>query len=335
MVLKRKQGDDWVAAGSSSSSTRAGPSSTRVPVPDVLPPAASLAKPRKRAKRDLTGTIVGGAGQTASMAASSSSSAMPVPGPSQPQASPKKRGGGRKKKDPDAAPAPEKRAARYKAACPQNIMDRLERVRTQTFFMVDRRRNDGELREEFSVLGSTGNVYTITIGTTPKCNCPDAGKGNHCKHILFVMTKVLQVPQSSNLWYQKYEPSFLKTISLLILITSFTRALLTSELETIFANAPAAPNAVTNRRVQEVYARATGKASEPASATPDSKKKMPEEEDDCPICYETMYQAKEAKSKWVVAGGSSAVGAATKAGGYLNLASAAGLSPVRDTSTCE
>ncbi|RXW14068.1 hypothetical protein EST38_g11788 [Candolleomyces aberdarensis] len=361
MVLKRKRGDEWVAAGSESSSTQAGPSLTWVPVPDVLPPAATLAKPRKKGKRDLTGTIVGGAGPTASMAASSSSSAMPVPGPSQPQASPKKRGGGRKKKDLDAAPAPEKRAARFKAACPQNIMDRLERVRTQTFFMVDRRRNDGELREEFSVLGSTGNVYTITIGTTPKCNCPDAGKGNHCKHI---------VPQSSNLWYQKYEPSSLQTISLLISITSFTRALLTSELETIFANAPAAPNAVTNRRVQEVYARATGKASEPASATPDSKK-IPEEEDDCPICYETMYQAKEDKlvwceecgnalhkecfaqwratssragkeltcvycrSKWVVAGASSAGGAAMKAGGYLNLASAAGLSPVRDTSTCE
>ncbi|KAJ2912463.1 hypothetical protein MD484_g7946, partial [Candolleomyces efflorescens] len=103
---------------------------------------------------------------------------------------------------------------------------------------------------------------------------PDAGKGNHCKHILFVMTKVLQVPESSSLWYQK--------------------ALLTSELETIFANAPIAPNAVTSRRVQEAYARATGKVSESA-ATTDSKKKIPEEEDDCPICYETMYQAKEDK----------------------------------------
>jgi hypothetical protein len=49
--------------------------------------------------------------------------------------------------------------------------------------------------------------------------------------------------------------------------------------------------------VQEAYARATGKVSEDA-ATPDSKKKIPEEEDDCPICYETMYQAKEDKLVW-------------------------------------
>jgi hypothetical protein len=39
------------------------------------------------------------------------------------------------------------------------------------FFMVDRRRNGDELREEFSVLGSTGNVYTVVIDKKPSCNC--------------------------------------------------------------------------------------------------------------------------------------------------------------------
>ena len=139
MVLKRKRGDEWVAAGSESSSMHAGSSSTQVASLDVLPTPVTPAKPTtKRAKRDLKGTIVGGAGPSSSVAASSSS-AMPIPGSSQPQASPKKRGGGRKKKDPDAAPAPEKRAARYRANCPQSIMDRLERVRTQTYvaFFLD------------------------------------------------------------------------------------------------------------------------------------------------------------------------------------------------------
>lgn len=67
-----------------------------------------------------------------------------------------------------------------------------------------------------------------------------------------------------------------------------------SELETIFASAPAAPNAVTNRRVQEAYARAMGKTT---AAPPDSRK-IPEEEDDCPICYESMFQATEDKLVW-------------------------------------
>jgi len=55
--------------------------------------------------------------------------------------------------------------------------------------MIDRRRTPGELREEFSVLGSTGNVgrfmlfgcllltnharqvYTVVVGHQPSCNC--------------------------------------------------------------------------------------------------------------------------------------------------------------------
>ncbi len=59
--------------------------------------------------------------------------------------------------DPDAPP-PEKRLAIFKKKCPQNILERVHRVMQQRFFMVDRQRNGNELREEFSVLGSTGNV---------------------------------------------------------------------------------------------------------------------------------------------------------------------------------
>lgn len=88
------------------------------------------------------------------------------------------------------------------------------------------------------------------------------------------MTKVLQVPTTSHVWYQK--------------------ALITSELEEIFANAPAAPNAVTNRRVQEAYARATGKAPATPAAESSSKRRMPTEDDDCPICYESMHKVAEA-----------------------------------------
>ena len=83
----------------------------------------------------------------------------------------------RKVKDPDA-PAPEKRLAIMKKKCPANIKERLARVAEQRrvaflflmsssnltcclyarFFLVDRKRHGQELREEFQVLGSTGNV---------------------------------------------------------------------------------------------------------------------------------------------------------------------------------
>lgn len=168
------------------------------------------------------------------------------------------------------------------------------------------------------------------------------------------------------------------------------RALLTSELETIFASAPLAPNSVAHQRVREAYAQATGKA--PATTQGAStKKRIPGPDDDCPICYDGMHgvnekslvfcedcgnalhkecfqqcqsrlvfvrvfeflilftgQANSAKNgqpltcvwcraRWI----SPAAAAGTKNGaqrtneGYLNLAGVSGVSPVRDTSSCE
>ncbi|KAF9218198.1 hypothetical protein BS17DRAFT_883543, partial [Gyrodon lividus] len=173
---------------------------------------------------------------------------------------------------------PEKRGAMTKKKCPKNILGRVERVlsQRQVFFMIDRRQNDGELGEEFSVLGSTGNVgpvafliyyshidlnrYTrspstkhlrVLVCTIDACKSrlssllnalsytgPDATKGNHCKHILFIFLKVLQVPQDSHVWYQK--------------------ALLTSELAAIFADAPPAPNSLAYQRVRDAYVQSTG-----------------------------------------------------------------------------
>ncbi|KAG1855127.1 hypothetical protein C8R48DRAFT_720864 [Suillus tomentosus] len=256
----------------------------------------------------------------------------------------------RKKKDPNE-PAPEKRGAMFKKKCPQNILDRVDRVMSQRFFMVDRKRTGDELREEFSVLGSTGNVYTVVIDKTPSCNCPDANKGNHCKHILFIFLKVLQVSQSSGLWYQK--------------------ALLTSELQEIFAHAPPAPNSVTNQRVRDAYARATGKATTTPSeeSEPVKKRRAPGPEDDCPICYESMHGADEntliwcetcvnavhkecftqwakscgrnitcvfCRSPWVnvsTGGQAAGKGKASVSEGYINLGTVAGLSQERDTSS--
>ncbi|KAJ7874897.1 hypothetical protein B0H13DRAFT_1632922 [Mycena leptocephala] len=275
----------------------------------------------------------------------------------------------RKAGDPTAPPQ-EKRGAVFKKKCPQNILDRVDRVMTQRFFMVDRKRVEGEFKEEFKVLGSTGNasayryssvcsypqiqIYTVTIQHKPSCDCPDAQKGNHCKHILFIYLKVLQVTQASGVWYQK--------------------ALLTSELETIFSNAPLAPNALAHPRIREAYARATGKSQAPSTpeASTGPKKRVPGEDDDCPICYDNMHGAAEGSltfceecgnavhgecfAQWkqtsakqgtkltciycravwpspAVAGGARGSGARTTSGGYINISNVAGVSPQRDTTT--
>jgi len=72
-----------------------------------------------------------------------------------------------------------------------------------------------------------------------------------------------------------------------------SRALLANELQSIFANAPQAPNALAHENVREAYARTIGKAPE---LTPmGSKRRIPGPEDSCPICYECMHGVSQDK----------------------------------------
>ncbi|XP_027356562.1 uncharacterized protein LOC113865938 [Abrus precatorius] len=43
----------------------------------------------------------------------------------------------------------------------------------------------------FFIFGATGNVYTVTLSSSPSCTCPD--RTTPCKHILFVLIRVLGV----------------------------------------------------------------------------------------------------------------------------------------------
>lgn len=86
-------------------------------------------------------------------------------------------------KDDAAEVEPERRLKVYRKQCPKSVREREERVRMQRFFCVARNRT-GVHSEEFQVLGSVGNVYTVTIDNIPRCSCPDGAKGNTCKHIV-------------------------------------------------------------------------------------------------------------------------------------------------------
>ncbi len=164
-----------------------------------------------------------------------------------------------------------------------------------------------------------------------------------------------------------------------------------SELEEIFRDAPAAPNAVANTHVRDAYAQALGKAvssQASSSAEKGQKKRVPGPDDDCPVCYETMHGVQEkqlsyceacgnclhkdcfqqckfqstrrnanrmnifsgaksaknltcvwCRAPWTQAGATGAAraagGSATTSEGYLNLSGVAGVSPVRDTSSCK
>lgn len=72
--------------------------------------------------------------------------------------------------------------------------------------------------------------------------------------------------------------------------------MLSSELETIFAEAPLAPNSIAHARIREAHARATGKAPTTSVAEDDgsTNKRIPGPDDDCPICYDGMHGVAEA-----------------------------------------
>lgn len=85
-------------------------------------------------------------------------------------------------------------------------------------FAIDRSRGGTEEipEEKIDMAGTTGNIYSVTIGQIPSCTCPDSQKGSQCKHIVYVMHNVLKAPE--HLQYQL--------------------AFLSSELQEIFAAAP-------------------------------------------------------------------------------------------------
>ncbi|KAK3372306.1 SWIM zinc finger protein [Podospora didyma] len=127
-----------------------------------------------------------------------------------------------KKGDIAASTSGEKRLRRYRPQPPQSFAEVYGRATSQRFYVLSRTRcGTAECPEEMVELtGSTGNIYTVTIAQQPSCSCPHGAKGNQCKHVLYVLSRVLRA---------KYE-------------YVYQLALVSSELVDIFANAPPPPD---------------------------------------------------------------------------------------------
>jgi hypothetical protein len=179
----------------------------------------------------------------------------------------------------------EKRARRYRSTCPDKLQERILRAATQRLYLVRRDEvNDSECQCNFVVLGSTGNVYTVTLQDVPHCTCPDfARKNDLCKHILFVYLKVVGLPVTNPLVYQK--------------------ALLKTELREIFSILSqrrvggTVASVLANDRVRESYARLEGGetaldegdfADQVGGGGGVKRRALDEGESDCPICFDPM-----------------------------------------------
>lgn len=112
---------------------------------------------------------------------------------------------------------PEKRMARYISTPSIAVKERIQRAFEHRLYLIEQRMiNVGQGSPkgcEFFVLGATGNVYTVILDSKPSCTCPDAARGNTCKHFLFVMLRVLKLPQSdARVWQKAYLSSELQDL---------------------------------------------------------------------------------------------------------------------------
>jgi len=169
----------------------------------------------------------------------------------------------------------EKRLHKFRSRCPAKIQDRIFRAENQRMFMISCEEIDEETRK-YAVLGSTGNIYNVTISRKPKCTCPDyLTRGDCCKHILLVYLKVLRCGASSPHIYQK--------------------ALLSTEVKEIFLNAPPVLIGVlANDAVRLRYCQLTGKTFEGNSST-EEKGKQRDLAGDCPVCMEEFDESQRSK----------------------------------------
>lgn len=71
---------------------------------------------------------------------------------------------------------------------------RLEKCLKEKMVLVACERAEDEKGVIYHVQGGSGNTYKLTLGSLPVCSCPDQRvRQGLCKHILFVLIKILKV----------------------------------------------------------------------------------------------------------------------------------------------
>lgn len=177
----------------------------------------------------------------------------------------------------------EKRLFRTRTQCPKNLHDRLRRSVSQRMFLIQRSELAQGWRElkdppscDFTVAGSTGNIYNVKIDYVPTCTCPDfLRKQDLCKHIFFVLLKCIGVEPDSHLLYQK------------AFLADEIRALMVKMEERRTGGASVEASAAVRAAYQK---RAAGEedASDDKPVDSGVTRKSLQTDADCPICFDPL-----------------------------------------------
>lgn len=70
------------------------------------------------------------------------------------------------------------------------------RGKTQKLYFIDRDFISVDT-QNFSIMGSTGNIYTVSITNKPTCTCPDyTTRHKRCKHIYFALLRIMKIDET-------------------------------------------------------------------------------------------------------------------------------------------
>jgi hypothetical protein len=128
---------------------------------------------------------------------------------------------------------------------------------------------------EFFVLGVTGNVYTVTLSTTPACTCPDPAVP--CKHILFVLLRVLGLSlDEACVWRQTLRPCQVARL----------------------VGTPTYPDVLAGARARERFHQlwSARPANKPADDRQEASSRRPLDGAACPVCLEEIAPAPASES---------------------------------------
>ncbi|CAH8319756.1 unnamed protein product [Eruca vesicaria subsp. sativa] len=159
----------------------------------------------------------------------------------------------------------------------QPVADRIIRALRHRILLLHRPNAD-----TFHVLGATCNVYTVTLAATPTCTCPDRKKP--CKHILFVLIRVLGIPLDDKCLQQRR----LRPCLLFRLFSAQTRPECLASIH-------------LQQRFLQLYSTVNshhGNTSS-SSSTRELENEMEEEAATCPICLDDINVNRNVTGEYV------------------------------------
>jgi len=138
------------------------------------------------------------------------------------------------------------------------------RAKTEKLYLIESLQSDRAEIKQYDIMGSTGNVYTVTICNQPTCTCPYyVSRHIRCKHIYFILIRIMNVlPENEDM--DEYSDS---------------------DIMTMFNSIPeVAQNLVVNNKTRDKYAAA--KSGKPTAA----QKSI---DDLCPVCLDDLENGEE------------------------------------------